>query len=146
MAEETAGTRGSGQTDAGRARQSRPETRGQGLRACGALGWVALGGAAGTLVRAVVAVDVPRTLLVNVVGAFLLGLLLGHLAQVEQTPGRRRLRLLAGTGFTGGLTTYSTFVLQVDCMGWAGVGYAALSLGAGLVAAGVGLAVARRTA
>lgn len=135
MAEETAGTRGSG-----------PEARGQGLRACGALGWVALGGAAGTLVRAVVAVDVPRTLLVNVVGAFLLGLLLGHLAQVEQTPGRRRLRLLAGTGFMGGLTTYSTFVLQVDRMGWAGVGYAALSLGAGLVAAGVGLAVARRTA
>jgi CrcB-like protein len=97
-------------------------------------------------VRAVVAVDVPRTLLVNVVGAFLLGLLLGHLAQVEQTLGRRRLRLLAGTGFMGGLTTYSTFVLQVDHMGWAGVGYAALSLGAGLVAAGVGLAVARRTA
>ena len=67
MAEETAGTRGSG-----------PEARGQGLRACSALGWVALGGAAGTLVRAVVAVDVPRTLLVNVVGAFLLGLLLGR--------------------------------------------------------------------
>ena len=134
---ETTGTRGSGQADAGRARQSRPETCGQGLRACSALGWVALGGAAGTLVRAVVAVDVPR---------ILLGLLLGHLAQVEQTPGRRRLRLLAGTGFMGGLTTYSTFVLQVDRMGWAGVGYAALSLGAGLVAAGVGLAVARRTA
>ena len=138
---ETTGTRGSGQADAAKSRQNRPEACGQGLRACSALG-----GAAGTLVRAVVAVDVPRTLLVNVVGAFLLGLLLGHLAQVEQTPGRRRLRLLVGTGFMGGLTTYSTFVLQVDHMGWAGVGYAALSLGAGLVAAGVGLAVARRSA
>lgn len=47
-------------------------------------------------------------LIVNVVGAFLLGLLVESLAQRGPDIGRRRsVRLLLGTGALGGFTTYS---------------------------------------
>ena len=47
-------------------------------------------------------------LIVNLVGAFLLGLLVESLAQRGPDVGRRRsLRLLLGTGTLGGFTTYS---------------------------------------
>jgi fluoride exporter len=48
------------------------------------------------------------TLLINLAGAFLLGVLLERLGRARGEPQRRRLvRLLAGTGFLGGFTTYS---------------------------------------
>lgn len=85
------------------------------MRFASALALVAVGGAAGTAARVTVSFVFPdqalaSTLAVNVVGAFLLGVLLEGLTD----RGRRRgLRLLAGTGFCGGFTTYSLVALQV---------------------------------
>ncbi|MCX7520878.1 CrcB family protein [Microbacterium sp. STN6] len=78
---------------------------------------VALGGAVGTAAREGLALAVPdfgglpTTIFgINVVGAFLLGLLLETLALAgPDAGGRRVLRLLVGTGMLGGFTTYSTF-------------------------------------
>lgn len=82
-----------------------------------------LGGALGTASRYGVServaplADVPVGILaVNVVGAFVLGLLLERLLRSGPDAGRRRdLRLLLGTGFLGGFTTYST--LATDTVG-----------------------------
>ncbi|MGN7156445.1 fluoride efflux transporter FluC [Dietzia cercidiphylli] len=80
-----------------------------------AVGLVALGGAVGSALRATVAVMLPgtplgATLAVNVLGAFLLGLVLEWLAASGERLGERRragVRLLLGTGVCGGFTTYS---------------------------------------
>ena len=122
------------------------------------------GGARGTLVRAGLARLWPHTagelptatLAVNLVGALALGFLLGRLALAPDTGWRRTLRLGLGTGFMGGLTTYSTFIVEVehlaggaDLLGAAT--YLAGSLVAGVALAAVGLWLAglgarRRTA
>ncbi|MDU0863907.1 CrcB family protein [Actinomyces urogenitalis] len=122
------------------------------------------GGALGTLVRAGLARLWPHTagelptatLAVNLVGALALGFLLGRLALAPDTGWRRTLRLGLGTGFMGGLTTYSTFIVEVehlaggaDLIGAAT--YLAGSLVAGVALAAVGLWLAglgarRRTA
>lgn len=47
------------------------------------------------------------TLAANVIGGFLMGIMLGLFAQFEALP--PALRLAATTGFLGGLTTFSTF-------------------------------------
>lgn len=53
------------------------------------------------------------TLAENVGGAFLLGVLLEALSRRGPDHGRRRqLRLLLGTGFLGGFTTYSSFAVD----------------------------------
>ncbi|WIB58997.1 CrcB family protein [Curtobacterium sp. MCLR17_007] len=122
------------------------------------IGLVALGGAIGTAVRAVLAeaasaVDgVSWTILgINVVGAFCLGLLLEHLARRGPDEGRRQtVRLFVGTGVLGGFTTYSTLAddtarLLTDGRWGAGSGYALLSVVLGLVAVVGGLALAART-
>jgi fluoride exporter len=119
---------------------------------------VGLGGAAGTAVRAAVTAllrvgdDWPwATWAVNVSGAFLLGLLLERLARTGPDDGRRRAgRLLLGTGFLGGYTTYSTFALDTVTLTGSGgpveaLVYAATTMLAGLAAAAVGIAVGTRT-
>lgn len=76
---------------------------------------VAVGGAVGVAGREAIILAVPTLgsipiaiLIVNVVGAFLLGLLVESLAQRGPDIGRRRsVRLLLGTGALGGFTTYS---------------------------------------
>lgn len=123
------------------------------------LGLVAVGGAIGTGVRAVLAAAFPpgagiswTILAINVVGAFCLGVLLESLAHRGPDVGRRRsLRLFIGTGVLGGFTTYSTLADDtaqlLDAGRWAaGSGYALLSvvLGLAAVAAGVGLAARLR--
>jgi len=116
---------------------------------------VALGGAVGTAVRALLAQAFPAVdgiswsiLTINVVGAFCLGLLLDTLARRGPDVGRRRsLRLFVGTGVLGGFTTYSTLADDtarlLDGGRWAaGGGYALLSVVLGLAAVVAGLAVA----
>lgn len=84
------------------------------------------------------------TFAVNVLGSFLLGLLLTSLAAGRWgSTGRERLWLLAGTGALGGLTTYSTFAVEVvlllrDGSALTGLGYGTLSVAAGIVAAAAG--------
>ncbi len=86
-------------------------------------GYVALvvvGGMLGTLARYGIEEAVPSvsgwplpTLCVNLVGAFALGALLEGLGRRGQDAGRRRIiRLVAGTGFMGAFTTYSTLALE----------------------------------
>ncbi|MBD2764434.1 CrcB family protein [Kocuria sp. cx-455] len=72
---------------------------------------------------------IPWTIFaVNLCGAFLLGVLLDALARRGPDRGRRRLlRLLVGTGFMGGFTTYSAFAVNTACL-----------LGAGEATAGIG--------
>jgi len=79
------------------------------------IGIVAVGGAAGTGLRYAITLLVPRwgsvpiaIFGINVVGAFLLGVLLELLADFSLDTGwSRRLRLGIGTGGLGGFTTYS---------------------------------------
>lgn len=121
-----------------------------------AAAWVAAGGLLGTAVRYSLALTVPTsarawpwaTFVVNLVGAFVLGVLLEGLARSGSDSGwRRRVRLFAGTGFCGALTTYSTFAVEADLLvrdsdvGLA-LGYLAVSLLGGAVATAAGIAAA----
>lgn len=81
---------------------------------------VFFGGAAGTFVRAALVIDSSDSRhlwligLINLLGAFGLGLLLEALSAPERTAtSHRRLRLGIGTGFLGGFTTYSSLSLIV---------------------------------
>jgi len=83
------------------------------------LGLVALGGAIGTGAREGLTLAVPAigafplsVFLINTTGSFALGAVLELLRRLGPDEGlRRRLRLLVGTGFMGGYTTYSTFAV-----------------------------------
>jgi fluoride exporter len=112
---------------------------------------VALGAAVGAPLRYLADRAVQRrhdslfpwgTFAVNVAGSFLLGLIA---AAAAHTPGW--LAALAGTGFCGALTTYSTFgyetvqLLHERARLYAGLN-AAASVGAGLLAALAGTGVA----
>lgn len=121
------------------------------------VGWVAIGGAVGSVLRYAVALALPTpggwplgTLAVNVVGAFLLGLLLEAVARRgPETRRLQRLRLTLGTGVLGGFTTYSSFALEVDQLLRDGaaalaVGYLAASLVLGTPAALAGVAAGAR--
>ncbi|MDN5964487.1 MAG: CrcB family protein [Actinomyces sp.] len=86
-------------------------------------GLVALCGALGTIVRAVLETAHPAaehgfpwtTWTINMVGSFLLGVLQEALALSGPDSGwRKAVRIGAGTGVIGGFTTYSTFVLESD--------------------------------
>lgn len=94
------------------------------------LALVFVGGAGGTLARFGIAELLPSPtglplgiLLINISGALLLGLVLETLVHRGPDEGRRRsVRLLAGTGFLGGFTTYSA--LAVDALLLLGTGRA----------------------
>jgi fluoride exporter len=123
----------------------------------GMLALVLVGGACGTLLRYLLVTAFPAapgtwpwtTFWINVGGSLLLGALLTALARSGPDTGwRRAARLAAGTGFCGGLTTYSTFIVEVDSLiragsAWAGVGYAALSVVVGVAAALAGVLLMR---
>lgn len=126
------------------------------------VGVVLLGGIFGTAAREGLTLAVPgiggfptTILAVNIVGAFLLGLLLESLLRAGHDGGARRtLRLMLGTGFLGGFTTYSTFAVDaVELWGVPGSGTADPAAGvllvlatvlAGAVASWAGIAVAAR--
>jgi fluoride exporter len=118
---------------------------------------VTLGGAIGTALRYGVGQWMPATtgfpwstFAVNLVGAFMLGALLEVLTRAGPDDGRRRqLRLLLGTGFCGGLTTYSTFAVEADLLGRShrdglAVTYALVSIVAGIAVTALGIALAAR--
>lgn len=104
---------------------------------------VAVGGALGTLARVGTDLVLPATpggwpvatLLVNVSGALLLGVVLTRLRD-------HRLRALLGTGVLGAWTTFSTFAVELDVLlrtrPAVALGYAATSVLAGLVAVRMG--------
>lgn len=116
------------------------------------LALVALGGAAGALLRfeviersTVARGDFPiTTLVINLVGAFLLGVLV---EVVERAGDGTWLRALLGVGLLGALTTFSGFavetVLMVDAGNTFGAAwYVAATLVGGLAAVTTGLVVA----
>lgn len=122
----------------------------------GNLALVAAGGAVGTGLRYALSTTVPDwagvpvgVVGINVVGAFLLGLLLELLAEVSIDAGwSRRARLGLGTGVLGGFTTYST--LAADTATLAGghpgpaVGYALTTVLLGAAASTAGVWLSRR--
>lgn len=112
---------------------------------------IALGGVVGALARYGLGRGFPTatgtfpttTLLINVCGSLLLGLLVGVTVRRASTP--RLVRPALGTGVLGGFTTFSTFAVEADRLISTGhaataAGYLAATLVAGAAAAAVGLA------
>jgi len=103
---------------------------------------VALGAVPGALLRwQFSAVLHDRDVFVNVLGSLILGLLLG-------LPYRPRLQLLAGIGFCGSLTTFSSWMVSsVDLIDsgdpLAALGLIGMTLGLGLGGAALGLLIGR---
>ncbi len=86
------------------------------------------------------------TLLINVLGSFLIGLIL--VLATTRLPISEPLRLLLVTGLLGGFTTFSSFSFEVYTLIMAGSwGYAGLyvlgSVGLGMVAVFLGAGLAR---
>ncbi|MEO1397297.1 MAG: fluoride efflux transporter CrcB [Pseudomonadota bacterium] len=86
------------------------------------------------------------TIAVNVVGSFLMGLLIGWLAQ--RAAGGQDLRLFLATGFLGGFTTFSAFSLDAITLWERGAttsaaGYVLGSVILSILAVFFGLAIAR---
>lgn len=118
---------------------------------------VVVGGGTGVAARYLItAATTPRltepliTMVINVVGCLLLGLLLESLALRGTDGGHRRTaRLLVGTGMLGGFTTYSTFTVEIQQMlrsgeVLAGVGYGVGSVLLGVAAAAAGVSLSAR--
>lgn len=80
--------------------------------------WIAIGGAAGSVSRYLLGGVVQRasaaafpvgTLAVNVVGCFLIGVLVHHYMHIQTSPIMRAALI---TGFCGGFTTFSAFGIE----------------------------------
>ena len=121
-------------------------------------GWivlaVAVGGALGTVARYELALAEPvrsgafpwATFTANLVGSFVLGVALVVL--IDGLASSEPLRALVAVGFCGGLTTFSTWMVESVLLtrdGDAGVAllYLAVSLVAGLAVAALGVVVTR---
>ena len=115
----------------------------------------ALGGALGALARWGVAEALPRqdggwpwaTLLVNLTGCLLIGLLTGALARRSPEPAWARPFLAVGV--LGGYTTWSAFAVEVVALTDAGApglaaGYVLASVVGGVLAVAAGVAAVRR--
>ena len=103
---------------------------------------VCLGGALGSGARYLVGLTVPQgTLVVNVIGSFLIALAMESLRATDT-------RLMIVTGILGGFTTYSAFneemlrMMRMGAWGVAAIHVAATVLGC-LIAGAAGFAVAR---
>ena len=119
------------------------------------LATVALGGAIGSVGRYAVGVALPHeatgfpwgTLLVNVSGAFAMGLLVAYLVD---RPGVHRLaRPFVGVGLLGGWTTFSALAVEVVRLGVAdevqlALGYVAATFLVGTLAVAAGAALGQR--
>ncbi|HEU5327915.1 MAG: fluoride efflux transporter CrcB [Thermomicrobiales bacterium] len=110
---------------------------------------VGLGGIAGANLRYLVSSAAASrwgtlfpygTLVINLVGSFLLGVLLTAVTG----PDGANARALLGTGFCGGFTTFSTFAFETIALAWAGDRRGAVvnalgTIGLGLAAAALGV-------
>jgi fluoride exporter len=114
---------------------------------------VVIGGAAGTGLRVLLDAVIPHTdttfpwstLLINIVGSFALGVLVARVWPVAPA----WLKAGLGAGFMGSFTTFSAFAVSLVTLTRAGLGgiavvYLVVSVGAGLVAAALGLRFGRR--
>jgi CrcB protein len=123
----------------------------------GTIAAIAVGGAAGTLGRVELTRLIPTvtngfpwaTFAANVTGAFVVGLVI--VLVLDRLPPTRYLRPLLGTGFCGGLTTFSTLVVEIDLLVKSGhvsmaIAYLAATLCAGMVAVWAGISLARISA
>lgn len=111
------------------------------------------GGAIGVAVRALLVMPlsggthplvVPAaTLGINLIGSFLLGVVVGWLDDRHPLA-----RLFLGTGIMGGFTTYSAFAVQAvttfSALPLIGLALVAVSLFGGVLAAAAGLLIGRR--
>jgi len=118
---------------------------------------VATGGTFGTATRHALDHVIGRehglpiaTFVVNITGALMLGILLEAFALRGSDVGhRRRFRLLLGTGFLGGYTTYSALAFETDTLlrdglPWQALAYPLATVTLGLCASIAGIAVARK--
>lgn len=115
---------------------------------------VAAGGMIGAVLRVGLAQGFPPdpggvpwiTFIENIVGAFLLGLIL--VAVLERWRPRRQVQPFLCTGILGSFTTFSNYTVEIVTLGpqhlYLAVLYAFLSIAAGLVAAILGMTIARR--
>lgn len=124
------------------ARRARPDV----------LGAIALGGAIGTTLRAALGRVFPvaaghfptTTLMINLIGSAVLGVLLVTL--IELVGPTRRLRPFLVTGVLGGFTTFSTFMVETTQLGRHGhvgvaAGYLVIATVGGVAAALGGIAL-----
>ena len=119
--------------------------------------YVFLGGGLGSLARYLVGVQATRTFgfgwpfgtfIVNIVGGFVMGVLVGFLAH-RGGADQDKWRVLIGVGVLGGFTTFSSFSLEAALMierrEYAPAGaYALASVVLAITALFVGLATSRR--
>ena len=117
--------------------------------------WIALGGAVGTVSRYVLGGAAQKlagapfpigTLIVNVSGCFLIGILSQHYMNAQTHP---EMRAALITGFCGGYTTFSAFSLETAGLLGGGeylkaTAYIVLSVTLSLLATFAGMAAALR--
>jgi CrcB protein len=116
---------------------------------------VAVGGSLGTVARYELALAEPvqsgrfpwATFTANMLGSLLLGIVVVVLAETRGSTGA--LRAFAAVGFCGGLTTFSTWMVESVLLTRDGDGglaalYLVVSLVAGLVAVAVGVVLTRQ--
>lgn len=109
-----------------RPRADRVGKRRQGRAQVDILTSIGVGGALGSLARAGIGVAFPAvpggmpwaTLVINLTGSFVLGF--GLLILLEQAGPSRYLRPFFATGFLGGYTTFSTFMVETAQLGRTG--------------------------
>jgi CrcB protein len=116
------------------------------------LGLVLIGGSVGTAARYLLTEILPLwpgiplgTIMINITGAFALGVLLEILIRRGPDDGiRRTLRLLLGTGLMGGFTTYTSLAVDTDRLLasdqlWISILYAAATLAVGAITSTAGI-------
>jgi len=117
--------------------------------------FVALGGGIGSVLRYLTSLLAQKynsgpfplaTFTANILGCFLIGLLVGY--PTGQGQGAQNLKLLLITGFCGGYTTFSAFALENLALlqennPWLAFGYTLASIVLGLTVVWAGMALSK---